>query len=84
MQKQTIHTLTAVEWLWNEIDNLIPYQDINKAQQFNELLKEAKEIEKEQIEEAFSIGEMNNDSHHYTGRKIHKDQTDYFNKTYAK
>jgi transposase len=79
MEKQT-----AVEWLWNEIDNLIPYQDINKAQQFNELLEQAKEIEKEQIEEAFSIGEMNNDSHHYTGRKIHQDQTDYFNKTYAK
>jgi transposase len=84
MQKQKIHTQTAVEWLWNEIDNLIPYQDINKAEKFIELLKEAKEIEKEQIEEAFSIGEMNNDSHHYTGRKIHKDQADYFNKTYAK
>jgi transposase len=79
MEKQT-----AVEWLWNEIDNLIPYQDINKAQQFNELLEQAKEIEKEQIEEAFSIGEMNNDSHHYTGRKIHQDQKDYFNKTYNK
>ena len=75
---------TAVEWLWNEIDNLIPYQDINKAQQFNGLLEQAKAMEKDQIEEAFSIGEMNNDSHHYTGRKIHQDQKDYFNKTYNK
>jgi hypothetical protein len=40
---------TAVEWLWNEIDNLIPYQDINKAQQFNGLLEQAKATEKEQL-----------------------------------
>jgi hypothetical protein len=39
---------TAVEWLWNEIDSLIPYQDINKAQQFNGLLEQAKAMEKEQ------------------------------------
>ena len=69
---------TAVEWLVNTVfgkNGLILYAEI---------IEEAKAIEKEQIEEAFSIGEMNNDSHHYTGRKIHKDQTDYFNKTYAK
>ena len=82
MQKQTIHTQTAVEWFYN---SLIVYMngdgDFESAQQ---IYKQAKEIEKEQIEEAFSIGEMNNDSHHYTGRKIHKDQANYYNKTYAK
>jgi hypothetical protein len=49
---------TAVEWLWNEIDNLIPYQDINKAQQFNGLLEQAKSMEKEQIKDAFKHGEI--------------------------
>ena len=69
---------TAVEWLVNTVfgkNGLILYAEI---------IEEAKAIEKEQIEEAFSIGEMNNDSHHYTGRKIHQDQKDYFNKTYNK
>jgi hypothetical protein len=47
---------TAVEWLWNEIDNLIPYQDINKAQQFNGLFEQAKAMEKEQIKNAYWNG----------------------------
>jgi hypothetical protein len=79
MEKQTIKSLTAVEWL---VQELISKFDID-IEQFL-VSDQAKAMEKEQIEEAFSIGEMNNDSHHYTGRKIHKDQTDYFNKTYAK
>jgi hypothetical protein len=76
MEKQTIKSLTAVEWLIKK------YQDYGTLYYID--IEQAKEMEKEQIEEAFSIGEMNNHSHHYTGRKIHKDQTDYFNKTYAK
>jgi hypothetical protein len=65
---------TAVEWFYQRI----------LAEDIKEIFEQAKEMEKEQIEEAFSIGEMNNDSHHYTGRKIHQDQKDYFNKTYHK
>ena len=65
---------TAVEWFYQRI----------LAENIKEVFEQAKEMEKEQIEEAFSIGEMNNDSHHYTGRKIHQDQKDYFNKTYSK
>ena len=82
MEKQSVgaknaHTKTAVEWLFMTLA-LTPMTD------WYNVLEQAKEIEKEQIEEAFSIGEMNNDSHHYTGRKIHQDQTDYFKKTFAK
>jgi hypothetical protein len=69
MQKQT-----AVEWFYQRI----------LAEDIKPVFEQAKKMEKEQIEEAFTIGEMNNDSHHYTGRKIHKDQADYYNKTYAK
>jgi hypothetical protein len=65
---------TAVEWFYQRI----------LAEDIKVVFDQAKAMEKEQIEEAFSIGEMNNDSHHYTGRKIHQDQTDYFNKTYSK
>jgi hypothetical protein len=73
MTQQT-QKLTAVEWFYQRI----------LAEDIKEVFEQAKEMEKEQIEEAFTIGEMNNDSHHYTGRKIHKDQADYYNKTYAK
>jgi hypothetical protein len=67
---------TAVEWLWNKIDNLIPYQDINKAQQFNGLLAQAKEMEKEQILNAFVSG-----SWLPACRTINSEQ--YYNQTYS-
>jgi len=72
---------TAVEWLVHQLNTRQKPLDNS---QIDELFEQAKAMEKEQIEEAFSIGEMNNDAHHYTGRKIHQDQTDYFNKTYNK
>jgi transposase len=81
MTQQT-QNLTAVEWLNQQL--LDRQNGKGDSSSWDEILEQAKEIEKEQIEEAFSIGEMNNDSHHYTGRKIHQDQKDYFNKTYSK
>jgi hypothetical protein len=68
---------TAVEWLWNEIDNLIPYQDINKAQQFNGLLEQAKAMEKEQIKNAWYNGGVN-------GMGLFETNTgeEYYNKNY--
>jgi uncharacterized protein YcaQ len=92
MEKQSVcaknaHTKTAVEWLIEQIELYEIKTDIFNSMYFNvpkRMIEQAKEMEKEQIEQAFSIGEMNNDSHHYTGRKIHKDQADYYNKTYAK
>lgn len=39
---------TAVEWLWEKIDNTIPYQNNETAKKFNELLEQAKEMEKQQ------------------------------------
>jgi len=82
MKKQTIHTLTAVEWLWNEIDNLIPYQDINKAQQFNELLEKAKEIEKEQIMDAYENGVSDENESNLSGLFTNAEQ--YYNQTFKK
>jgi hypothetical protein len=69
---------TAVEWLWNEIDNLIPYQDINKAQQFNGLLEQAKAIEKEQIIKAAGR------SCQYMCYNDDRSAEQYYNETYNK
>jgi hypothetical protein len=71
MEKQT-----AVEWLWNEIDNLIPYQDINKAQQFNGLLEQAKAMEKEHIINAY------NDGADAMVAGKYKSMEDYYNELY--
>ena len=48
---------TAVEWLWEQIDNSIPFQNIQTSQIFNGLLEQAKEMEKEQLINSW------NDSH---------------------
>ena len=46
---------TAVEWLWEQIDNSIPFhniealQNIETFQKFNGLLEQAKAMEKEQM-----------------------------------
>ena len=39
---------TAVEWLWEQIDNTIPFQNIQVSQIFNGLLEQAKQMEREQ------------------------------------
>jgi hypothetical protein len=76
-------TQTAVEWLWNEIDNLIPYQDINKAQQFNGLLEQAIAMEKEQIID-FAM-QMHKIDCSKTGTDILLNEAElYYNETYNK
>jgi ribosome modulation factor len=51
MKKQT-----AVEWLWEQIDGIIPYQDMNTNQQFIGVLEQAKAMEEEQIKSAWNDG----------------------------
>ncbi len=43
---------TAVEWLWEQIDNTIPFQNIQASQIFNGLLEQAKQMERDQIIDA--------------------------------
>jgi hypothetical protein len=74
-------TQTAVEWLWNEIDNLIPYQDINKAQQFNGLLEQAIAMEKEQTVN-FANGFY--DDCVTEGGSLNQSAEQYYNQTYNK
>jgi len=65
--------MTSVQWLVREL-----------GLEMSEAVETALEIEQEQIEEAFRIGEDNNDSHHYVGRKIHQNGQDYYNKSFKK
>jgi hypothetical protein len=39
---------TAVEWLAENIDNLIPFMNDNIAKKFSELIEQSKEMEKQQ------------------------------------
>ena len=50
---------TAVEWLWEELDKTIPYQNIKVSQIFNGIIEQAKEMEKQQIVDSFEKGYEN-------------------------
>jgi hypothetical protein len=47
---------TSIEWLWKEIDNLIPYQNEKAAEKFYKLFEQAKEMHKQEIIEAYCQG----------------------------
>ena len=66
---------TAVEWLWEQIDNSIPFQNIQTSQIFNGLLEQAKAMEKEQIIDAVEGFPIEN-------RGLLGE--DYYNETYGK
>lgn len=65
---------SAVDWL---IEKFL-LNDENIMQ----IMIQAKLMEKEQIEEAFELGELNENSYQHTGRKIHKDKQEFYIKTY--
>ena len=74
---------TAVEWLWEQIDNSIPFQNIQTSQIFNGLLEQAKEMEKEQIIDAYANG--HNDGCRYMDNQNQKFEhaEQYYNETYG-
>jgi len=64
-------TQTAIEWLL-ENSHIIPKTELNKS----ELIKQAKEMEKEQIKDAY------NKDRNFTGYQ--DDADEYYNETYGK
>ena len=44
---------SSIEWLWEEIDNLIPYEGITVSQVFRDLLVKAEEKHKQEIIDAY-------------------------------
>ena len=75
--KQEDMTKSAVDWLHQELTS-IWYDKKSSA----DIFEQAKEMEKEQIEEAFELGQLNENSYQHTGRRIHKDKEEFYIKTY--
>lgn len=69
---------TAIDWFIEQL----PVRIVNQLSYYSKDLETAKEIQKEQIEEAFELGELNENSFQHTGRRIHKGKEEYYDKTY--
>ena len=69
---------TAVEWLWEQIDNSIPFQNIQTSQIFNGLLEQAKSMEKEQLCQMYIQGRKDNHLDYYPEK--HANET--YNETF--
>jgi len=49
--------ITAVEWLWEQIDEILPFSvDTETGIKLYNAKEQAKEMEKEQIKDAYRIG----------------------------
>ena len=72
--------MTSIEWLWEEIDNLIPYEGIATSQIFRELLVKAEEMHKQEIIDAYM--ERVDSTNKEDLRKIIGEQ--YYQKTFKK
>ena len=85
--KQMETKQTAVDWLVEQIQNgkiEIIYSDkIHSIKCIPTIVQQAKEMEKEQIEDAFQCGKWDW-SEHITKGTESKDLAQYYNKTYGK
>ena len=68
---------SSIEWLYEQLDNLLPFIDRETAKKFNELIEEAKEMHKQEVIEAY-IEFMNTDG--IPNEKELAEQ--YYNETY--
>lgn len=68
---------TAVEWLYNELLNSEP-----NILEWNKLLDQAKEMEKEQIEEAFANG-VDDEYEWHINNVPRKNSETYYEQTYG-
>jgi hypothetical protein len=70
--------ITAVEWLWEQIDKILPFSvDTETGIKLYNAKEQAKEMEKEQIEDAYFIGGHDIKNNRYRG--MHE----YYNETYG-
>ena len=74
---------TSIEWLWEQIDGIIPYQEIKTSQLFNGVLEQAKEMHKQEIIDAHIEGQRVFDKHDHT--QWTTDQAEqYYQETFKK
>ena len=74
--------MTSIEWLWEQIDGIIPYQDIKTSQLFNGVLDQAKEMHKQEIIDAWNGGDYAYFYSKETGRDF-ADGNDYYQETFV-
>jgi hypothetical protein len=69
--------LTAVQWMNQQLLNF------NKSDAtWSEIYSQALFMEKEQIEEAFELGQLNENSYQHTGKRIYNNKEEYYKKSY--
>ena len=66
---------TAVEWLADNIMPMIPFHTLEYRNNFIKFIDQAKEMEKEQIIDAYYQGDADSDN-------IHVDAEQYYNETF--
>ena len=70
--------ITAVDWLWEQIDEILPFSvDTETGIKLYNAKEQAKEMEKEQIKDAYFIGGHDIKNNRYRG--MHE----YYNETYG-
>jgi len=74
---------TAVEWLQQEIilQTNLPL-NLENVLVFNKLIEQAKEMEKEQIRDAFNAGDLDSDTYFIPFLKENDESENYYNKTF--
>lgn len=81
---------TAVDWYEKEINSLFEKYESNQISRSDFLIMKhnlfysAKQMEKEQIEDAYDIGYNSGCSYMYDGEKEFKNKEQYYKETYEK
>jgi hypothetical protein len=76
---------TAVEWLWQQIDDILPFSvDTETGIKLYNAKQQAKEMEKQQIEDAYEIGFADAwDDAPYDDEPLYKSAEHYYKETYG-
>lgn len=74
---------TSIEWLWDAIDNEIPFQDIKTSQVFKGILEQAKEMHKGEIVDANLHGFKEVHEKSKFGKLLINQAEKYYNETYG-
>lgn len=74
---------SAVEWLAENVDNLIPFMNDEIAKKFCELVEQAKDMERQQLIDAYRDGRSDQQSEK-PSRFYNRNAEQYYNENYKK
>jgi hypothetical protein len=81
MEKES-NKMTAVEWLWEQIDEILPFSvDTETGIKLYNAKEQAKQMEKEQIQDAYENGVSDENESNLSGLFTNAEQ--YYEKTYG-